>query len=187
MQIKVYLLILISFLSVKGFAQELFPKKELYHVWILAGEDLDAGKLDDALQLYRSHAEYPNFSQKIRQITRLKEILSEGEKLRKRGNYAGAVDKFKEYRKLKDIGSLGYFESRIEDCLGQINKRNIAELTAQQRIITGFEFAHRGRQKLSRMDTVGAKRDFNNARVLGGNRNNVLKEQYAEGLRVTTN
>jgi hypothetical protein len=187
MQIKIYLLIILSFsfLSITGKAQELFPKKELYHVWILAEEKLDAGKFDDALRLYNTHRENPNFAMKIRQISRLKEISTEAEKLRKRGNYAEAVDKYKEYRKLKDVNSLAVFEKKIDDCLAQINKGNLTELTAQQRVITGFEWAHRGREKLSLLDTIGAKRDFNNARILGGNRNTVLKEQYQEGNRVT--
>ena len=165
-------------------AQELFSKKELYHVWVLAGEDLDNGKFDDALNLYRTHPEDPSFSMKVRQISRLKEISSEAERLRKRGNFADALDKYKEYRKLKDIGTIGILEKKIADCLTQINKGKLTELTAQQRIITGFEWAHRGRQKLSEMDTIGAKRDFNNARILGGNRNNILKEQYVEGNRI---
>ena len=32
-----------SLITFSSSAQELFPKKELYHVWILAGEKLDAG------------------------------------------------------------------------------------------------------------------------------------------------
>ena len=45
MQIKLYLIYLVSFslITFSSSAQELFPKKELYHVWILAGEKLDAG------------------------------------------------------------------------------------------------------------------------------------------------
>ena len=45
MQIKCYLFCLTSFIFVAtaSSAQELFPKKELYHVWILAGEKPDAG------------------------------------------------------------------------------------------------------------------------------------------------
>jgi hypothetical protein len=186
MQIKIYFLHLIFFVvfSHTCIAQELFPKKELYHVWVLAGEDLDNGKFDDALNLYRTHPDDPSFSMKVRQVSRLKEISFEAERLRKRKNYADAVDKYKEYRKLKDIGMIGVFEKKIAECLIEINKGKLTELTAQQRIITGFEWAHRGRQKLSEMDTIGAKRDFNNARILGGNRNNILKEQYVEGNRI---
>ena len=187
MQIKIYLVFILSFffLTNTNKAQELFPKKELYHIWILAEEKLDAGQFEDALRLYNTHKESPNFAMKIRQISRLKEISADAERLRKRGNYAAAVDKYKEYRKLKDVNTLGLFEKKIEDCLTQINKGSLAELTVQQRVITGFEWAHRGREKLSLLDTIGAKRDFNNARILGGNRNTVLKEQYQEGNRVT--
>ena len=92
--------------------------------------------------------------------------------------------KYTEYRKLKDVGTLGIFEKKIEQCLTQINNSRLTELTNQQRIITGFEFAHRGREKLSKLDTTGAKRDFNNAKYLGGNLNNILKEQYIEGARI---
>jgi hypothetical protein len=187
MQIKIYLLFLLTLtsISIKSNAQELFPKKELYHIWVLADEKLDAGLFDDALRLYNTHADNPSFSMKVRQIARLKEITSDADKLKKRGQYAEAVEKYKEYRKLKDIGSLAIFEKKIEECLNQINKAKLTELTAQQRIITGFEFTHRGREKLSRLDTAGAKRDFNNAKILGGNRNNILKEQYIEGIRIT--
>ncbi|WP_159477883.1 hypothetical protein [Dyadobacter sp. 3J3] len=187
MQIKIYLLVILSivFLSTTTKAQELFPKKELYHIWILAEQKLDAGQFDDALRLYNTHKENLNFAMKIRQISRIKEISYEAEKLRKRGNFAEAVDKYKEYRKLKDVPTLGIFEKKIEDCLTQINKGKLTELTAQQRVITGFEWAHRGREKLSLLDTLGAKRDFNNARILGGNRNNILREQYIEGNRIT--
>ena len=122
---------------------------------------------------------------KVRQITRVKEILSEAERLKKRGNYAEAISKYKEYRKLKDVPTLGIFEKKIEACLTSINKGKLTELTDQQRVITGFEWAHRGREKLSQLDTLGAKRDFNNARILGGSRNNILKEQYIEGNRIT--
>ena len=51
--------------------------------------------------------------------------------------------KYTEYRKLKDVGTLGIFEKKIEQCLTQINNSRLTELTNQQRIITGFEFAHR--------------------------------------------
>lgn len=158
MQIKLYLLfiLLIAFLSTTTQAQELFPKKELYHVWILAEEKLDLGQFDDALRLYNTHKENLNFAMKIRQTSRIKEISSEAEKLRRRGNFAEAVDKYKEYRKLKDIPTLGIFEKKIEECLTQINKGKLTELTAQQRVITGFEWAHRGREKLSLLDTIGA-------------------------------
>ena len=43
---------------------------------------------------------------------------------------------------------------------------------------------HTGREKLNRLDTTGAKRDFNNAKNLGGNLNTILKEQYIEGARI---
>ncbi|MCF0059204.1 hypothetical protein [Dyadobacter sp. CY356] len=187
MQIKLYSLFILSFifLSITSKAQELFPKKELYHVWILAEQKLDAGQFDDALRLYNTHKENLSFAMKIRQTGRIKEISSEAERLRKRGNYAEAVDKYKEYRKLKDVPTLGIFEKKIEECLTQINKGKLTELTVQQRVITGFEWAHRGREKLSLLDTIGAKRDFNNARILGGNRNNILREQYIEGNRIT--
>jgi len=186
MQIKFYVLSLFTFISINCSAQELFSKKELYHVWIVAEEKLDAGLFDDALKLYNTHAENPSFNIKIRQITRLKEISADGERLRKKGRYAEAVSKYTEYRKLKDVGTLGIFEKKIEQCLTQINSGRLSELTNQQRIITGFEFAHRGREKLSKLDTTGAKRDFNNAKNLGGNLNNILKEQYTEGTRITT-
>lgn len=186
MQIKIYLLLTLNFFLVStAKAQELFPKKELYHVWILAEQKLDAGQFDDALRLYNSHKENPSFAMKIRQTSFLKQISTDAEKLRKRGNYAEAVDKYKEYRKLKDVPALGIFERKIDECLVEINKGKLTELTAQQRVITGFEWAHRGREKLSLLDTIGAKRDFNNARILGGNRNNILREQYIEGNRIT--
>ena len=186
MQIKIYLLLILNVLLFStSKAQELFPKKELYHVWILAEQKLDAGQFDDALRLYNTHKENPSFAMKIRQTSYLKQISSEAEKLRKRGNFAEAVDKYKEYRKLKDVPTLGVFEKKIDECLVEINKGKLTELTAQQRVITGFEWAHRGREKLSVLDTIGAKRDFNNARILGGNRNNILREQYIEGNRIT--
>ncbi|WP_025763911.1 hypothetical protein [Dyadobacter tibetensis] len=183
MQIKLYLLLFISLSTAQVWAQEMFPKKELYHVWILAGEDLDKGNFDEAAMLYSTHSEIPSFKIKLQQIAYLKKLRSEAERLQKKGNYAEAVDKYKEYRKLKDIGSIGIFEKKISDCLTLINQRKLGELTSQQRVITGFEWAHRGRQKLSQMDTIAARKDFNNARILGGSRNNILKEQYQEGLR----
>lgn len=127
MQIKVYLLFILSVISLSTItnAQELFPKKELYHVWILAEEKLDAGQFDDALRLYNTHKENLNFAMKIRQISRIKEISSEAEKLCRRGNYAEAVDKYKEYRKLKDVPTLGVFEKKIDECLVQINKESL--------------------------------------------------------------
>jgi hypothetical protein len=74
MQIKRYIFCLTSFIFIGtgSSAQELFPKKELYHFWILAGEKLDAGQFDDALRLYNTHSENPAFSMKVRQISRIK-------------------------------------------------------------------------------------------------------------------
>ncbi len=184
MQIKFYLLAFLTFLFFKIHAQELFPKKELYHVWVLASEDLDKGKFEDALKLYNSHPENPSFAMKSRQIIRLKTLSADAEKMRRKGDFAKAIDKYKEYRKLTDIGIIGIFEKRIEECLVQINKVQLTELTVQQRIITGFEWAHRGRQKISQLDTIGAMRDFRNARVLGGSHSTILKEQYVEGIRI---
>lgn len=184
MQLKFYVFSLFTLISINCSAQELFNKKELYHVWIVADQKLDSGLFDDALKLYNTHAENPSFNVKIRQITRLKEITAEGDQLHKKKKYAQAVAKYTEYRKLKDVGTLGVFEKKIEQCLTQINNSRLTELTNQQRIITGFEFAHRGREKLSKLDTTGAKRDFINAKNLGGSLNNTLKEQYTEGTRI---
>jgi len=55
MQLKFYVLSLFTFISINCSAQELFSKKELYHVWIVAEEKLDAGLFDDALKLYNTH------------------------------------------------------------------------------------------------------------------------------------
>ncbi len=168
-----------------AWSQERFPKKELYAVWMAAEEKLDQGQFNEALTLYKAYPKDSSFLLRSRQARLLNEVATEGERLFKRNQSAEALDKFKEYRKFKDIGTLRFFEEKIEMCLQQINKEKLTELTSQQRIITGFEFAHRGRQKLSRLDTAGAKRDFNNAKALGGNRNNILKEQYTDGLTAT--
>ena len=168
-----------------AWAQEKFAKKELYSVWMAAEEKLDEGQFSEALSLYKGYSKDSSFMLRARQARLLIDVAAEGDRLLKRNQSAEALDKFKEYRKFKEIGTLRFFEERIEKCLQNINKEKLTELTSQQRIITGFEFAHRGRQKLSRLDTTGAKKDFNNAKALGGNRNNILKEQYVEGLRAT--
>jgi hypothetical protein len=168
-----------------AWAQEKFQKKELYSVWMVAEEKLDAGQFNEAMALYKSYPKDSSFMLRARQILAINEIVKEADRLYKKEQYAEALDKFKEYRKLRDIGTLRFFEDKIEDCLNQINKGKITELTAQQRIITGFEFAHRGRQKLSKLDTAGAKKDFTNAKTLGENKNSTLREQYVEGLRIT--
>ncbi|SEJ78830.1 hypothetical protein SAMN05216327_1207 [Dyadobacter sp. SG02] len=168
-----------------AWAQEKFTKKELYAVWMAAEEKLDEGQFNEALSLYKAYPKDSSFMLRSRQTRLLVDLAAEGDRLLKRNQSAEALDKFKEYRKFKDIGSLHFFEEKIETCLQNINKEKLTELTSQQRIITGFEFAHRGRQKLSRLDTAGAKKDFNNAKALGGNRNNILKEQYVDGLRTT--
>jgi len=150
-----------------------------------AEEKLDEGQFSEALSLYKGYPKDSSFMLRARQARLLIDVAAEGDRLLKRNQSAEALDKFKEYRKFKEIGTLRFFEERIETCLQNIKKEKLTELTSQQRIITGFEFAHRGRQKLSRLDTTGAKKDFNNAKALGGNRNNILKEQYVEGLRAT--
>lgn len=168
-----------------AWSQERFAKKELYAVWMAAEEKLEQGQFNEASTLYKAYPKDSSFMLRSRQARLLAEVAAEGERLFKRNQFAEALDKFKEYRKFKDIGTLRFFEEKIETCLQQINKEKLSELTSQQRIITGFEFAHRGRQKLSRLDTAGAKQDFNNAKALGGNRNNILKEQYVDGLKAT--
>lgn len=186
MRINLYLaIIFLCFLTQSAFAQEKFTKKELYSVWMAAEEKLDSGQMNEALVLYRSYPKDSSFMLRVRQIRVLNDIVSESDKLYKKEQYAESLEKVKEYRKLRDLGTLRFLEEKIEDCLNQINKGKVTELTAQQRVITGFEFAHRGREKLSKLDTVGAKRDFNNAKALGGNRNSILKEQYVEGQRIT--
>lgn len=186
MRIKIYLTIaLLCSISELAFSQEKFTKKELYSYWMEAEAKLDAGQFNDALVLYKAYPKDSSFMLRTRQIQRLIDIISEADKLYKKDQFAESLDKLKEYRKLKDIGSLRFFEEKIEGCLNQINKGKLSELTAQQRVITGFEFAHRGREKLSKLDTIGAKRDFNNAKALGGTRNSTLREQYVEGMRIT--
>lgn len=185
MRLTIYLTFLLLFLNTGlAWSQEKFTKKELYSVWMIAEEKLDAGRFNEALALYKSYPKDSSFMLRTRQINVINELVKEGERLYKKEQYAEALDKFKEYRKLRDIGTLSFFENKIEDCLNQINKGNVTELTAQQRVITGFEFAHRGRQKLSKLDTTGAKNDFTNAKTLGGNSNSTLREQYVEGLRI---
>ncbi|NIJ55467.1 PorT family protein [Dyadobacter arcticus] len=185
MRLNIYLTFLLLCSTVGlAWSQEKFPRKELYSVWMIAEEKLDAGQFKEAAALYKSYPKDSSFMLRTRQLNVIGEIVKEAERLYKKEQYAEALDKYKEYRKLRDIGTLRYFEDKIEDCLNQINKGNLNELTAQQRVITGFEFAHRGREKLSKLDTTGAKSDFNNAKELGGNRNSILREQYLEGLRV---
>ncbi|WP_138477986.1 hypothetical protein [Dyadobacter bucti] len=178
------ILILLLLCSQSVLSQVKFSKTELYTVWLLAEEKLENGKFEEAGQLYKLYPNDPTFILRSEQVKQLSAIKTEGEKLLKKRQYVQALEKFKEYRKLDGIGTIGYLEKRIERCLEEVNKTNRDELTVQQRIITGFEFAHRGRAKLSALDTAGAHRDFATARRLGGKKNNILTEQVIEGFRV---
>lgn len=160
----------------------MFPKKEIYHVWITADELLDKGEFDEAIRLYKSHLDQPSFVRRIKEVNQVKAIVEEAKRLQKRRQFPAALEKFKEYRKFSQLGSVKSIELAIEGCLTEINKIKSKDLDSKARIITGFEFVHQGRKKLALMDTIGANQDFITARKLGANKNSILKEQYTEGF-----
>lgn len=156
---------------------------ELWAVWEEAGKKLEAGQFDNAITLYRAYQ--PNFNFRLKQAQALKKLYSEGQKLQKSGNYAEAINIYKKHRSLDGVGSLTVFDLRIEECITRMAGGNASRAKETDRRILAAELAYLGQKKLRELDTLGAQKDYAQAKKYAADFPGPLKEQYEEGLQIT--
>jgi hypothetical protein len=156
---------------------------ELWAVWEEAGKKLEAGRFDEAITLYRAYQ--PNFNFRLKQAQALKRLYSEGQKLQRAGDYAEAVNIYKKHRSLDGVGSLTVFDLRIEECIKQMAGGSASRAREPDRRILAAELAYQGQKKLRELDTLGAQKDYAQAKKYAADFPGPLKEQYEEGLQIT--
>ncbi|GHB81099.1 hypothetical protein [Persicitalea jodogahamensis] len=166
----------------EGFGQR-FPNRNLYDIWIVAGEHLDKGRFDDAIKLYEVAPAVPEFAKRLSSAKRIQTIFQAGERYYRAKRYPEALEAFSRYRSIDPTLQVDVLDARIMTCLQELDKKLAAKLDATTRVVAGFEWAYKGEQQLAVLDTLAAKRSFTKAKQLGGGLNTTLREQYQQGLR----
>jgi hypothetical protein len=156
---------------------------ELWAVWEEAGKKLEAGQFDQAITLYRAYQ--PNFNFRLKQAQALKRLYVDGQKLQRAGSYAEAINIYKKHRSLDGIGSLTVFDMRIEECMKLMSGGTGSRAKETDRRILAAELAYQGQKKLRELDTLGAQKDYAQAKKYAADFPGPLKEQYEEGLQIT--
>ncbi len=159
-----------------------FTNRNLYDVWIVAGEHLDEGRFDDAIKLYEVAPTVPEFAKKLNAAKRIQAIFQNGERFFRAKRYSEALEAFSRYRTIDPTLQVAILDRRIMTCLQELEKKIAAKLDATTRVVAGFEWAYKGEQQLAKLDTIAAKKSFTKAKQLGGGLNSTLREQYQQGL-----
>ncbi len=160
-----------------------FANRNLYDIWITAGEHLDAGRFEDAIRLYEVAPAVPEFSKRLSTTRKVQAIFQSGERFYRARRYPEALEAYSRYRTIDPTLQVAILDGRILSCLQELDKKMAAKLDATTRVVAGFEWAYKGEQQLSVLDTVAAKRSFTKAKQLGGGLNTTLREQYQQGLQ----
>lgn len=184
MRVIIYAIILMAIFSHAGIAQIPVNKSgELWAVWEEAEKKLEIGQFDDAIILYRAYER--DFSFRLKQALELKQLYMQGQKLQKSGRYSEAITIYKQHRNLQGVGSLTIFDQQIEECVRQMESPRSPRIKDAEKKIISSVFAYTGQKKLRELDTLGAEKDYNLAKIYGSSFSGNLKEQYEEGLNIT--
>ncbi len=166
----------------EGLGQK-FENRNLYDIWITAGEHLNAGRFEDAIRLYEVAPAVPEFAKRLAAARKIQAVFQNGERFYRTRRYPEALETFSRYRTIDPTLQVAILDGRILDCLQELDKKLAAKLDASTRVVAGFEWAYKGEQQLAVLDTVAAKRSFIKAKQLGGGLNTTLREQYQQGLQ----
>ncbi|GAB2780748.1 hypothetical protein GCM10027275_25390 [Rhabdobacter roseus] len=183
MRIKRLLYLFFALTLAQSAQAQLFQNRNLYDVWITAEYKLNAGRFEEALKLYETAPEVPEFRKRLATARELHALFQQAERLYRSQKYAEALEIYSQYRAVDKALEVAVFERRIQACLQQIDKVLSKKLSESTRVVAGFEWAYKGERQLSVLDTAGALRSFTKARQLGASLNSTLREQYQEGLR----
>lgn len=183
MPIRLLLLCAIVLATLTEGQGQKFVNRNLYDIWITAGEHLDAGRFEDAIRLYEVAPTVPEFAKRLTASRKIQTVFQNGERFYRARRYPEALEAFSRYRMIDPTLQVAILDSRILDCLQELDKKLTAKLDATTRVVAGFEWAYKGEQQLSVLDTVAAKRSFTKAKQLGGGLNTTLREQYQQGLQ----
>lgn len=166
----------------EGLGQK-FANRNLYDIWITAGEHLNAGRFENAIRLYEVAPAVPEFAKRLSAARKIQAVFQNGERFYRARRYPEALEAFSRYRTIDPTLQVAILDDRILDCLQELDKKLAVKLDASTRVVAGFEWAYKGEQQLSVLDTVAAKRSFTKAQQLGGGLNTTLREQYQQGLQ----
>ena len=183
MPIRLLLLCAIVLATLSEGLGQKFANRNLYDIWITAGEHLDAGRFADAISLYEVESNVPEFVKRLAAARKIQSVFQIGERFYRARRYPEALEAFSRYRSIDPTLQIAILDSRILNCLQELDKKLTAKLDASTRVVAGFEWAYKGEQQLSVLDTVAAKHSFTKAKQLGGGLNPTLREQYQQGLQ----
>ena len=165
-----------------GWGQK-FANRNLYDIWITAGEHLDAGRFDAAVKLYEVAPSVPEFAKRRNATRRIQALFQAGERYYRARRYPEALEAFSRYRTIDPTLHVDILDQRIQACLQELDKKLATKLDESTRVVAGFEWAYKGEQQLAVLDTTAARNSFTKAKQLGGGLNATLREQYQQGLR----
>jgi len=183
MPLRLFLLCAIVLAALTEGLGQKFANRNLYDVWITAGERLDAGRFEEAIRLYEVAPAVPEFTKRLAATRKIQTVFQNGERLYRARRYPEALEAFSRYRTIDPTLQVQVLDDKILACLQELDKKLAARLEASTRVVAGFEWAHQGEQQLAVLDTVAAKRSFTKARQLGGGLNTTLREQCQQGLQ----
>lgn len=183
MPIRLFLLCAIVLATLTEGLGQKFANRNLYDIWLTAGEHLDAGRFEDAIRLYEVAPAVPEFATRLTAARKIQAVFQNGERFYRARRYPEALETFSRYRTIDPNLQVAILDGRIMGCLQELDKKLAARLDASTRVVAGFEWAYKGEQQLSVLDTLAAKQSFTKAKQLGGGLNTTLRKQYQQGLQ----
>ena len=184
MRIVVLAILFIFSLSHFVFAQkQINQTAELWTVWEEANKKLDSGHFEEAKTLFKAYQ--GDFGFRLTQTDQLQDIYNQGERLQKSGRFVEAIAIYKKHRSVSGIGSLTVFEKKIDECVAKMGTTNVARLKTLERQVFAAELLFRAQRKLDQQNSLGALKDFTQAKTVIGNISGNIKTQIERGLRAT--
>jgi hypothetical protein len=156
---------------------------ELWTVWEEANKKLDSGHFEDAKTLFRAYK--GDFGFRLAQTDQLQDIYNQGDRLQKSGRFVEAISIYKKHRSLSGVGSLTVFEKKIDECVTKMGTPNLARLQTLERQVFAAELLFRAQRKLDQQNSLGALKDFTQAKSVIGNITGNIKVQIERGLAAT--
>lgn len=179
-----YLLFILSLTNLKALGQERLDNWQ-WAEWEQTAKHLESGEFNSAIAICKLYPRNQGFTERLKQIQNLKQLYSEGEQQQKSGRYLEAIAIYKKHRTLSGVGSLIIFEKKIDECVAKMGTPNVARLKTLERQVFAAELLFRAQRKLDQQNSLGALKDFTQAKTVIGNISGNIKTQIERGLAAT--
>ncbi|CAG5072936.1 hypothetical protein DYBT9623_04472 [Dyadobacter sp. CECT 9623] len=176
-----YLVIILFLVNFEIVAQDRLDNWQ-WAEWEQTAKHLDEGDFNSAMAICKLHPRNRGFAERLKQIQDLKQLNSEGEQQQKAGRYFEAIATYKKHRTSSGVGSLTYFEKKIDQCVAKVAMSNLSRLKILQRQVFASELAVRALRELEDQNASSALKDFTQAQIVIGKTQGNLKILIDRGV-----